>query len=73
MIERDRSGILVPNGDVDALAAALVNLCSDRAVRDALGKAAAERMRHFTPERVIGEWQAAIGEVLEMARRKVER
>lgn len=73
MIERDRSGILVPNGDVDALAAALVKLCSDRAAREALGKAAAERMRHFTPERVIGEWQAAIGEVLETARRKVER
>jgi glycosyltransferase involved in cell wall biosynthesis len=70
MIEHDRSGILVPNGDVDALAATLVNLCRDRDKRETIGRAAAERMRQFTPERIIAEWQAAIGEVLEMPQRK---
>jgi glycosyltransferase involved in cell wall biosynthesis len=73
MIERGRSGILVPNGDVDALAASLVHLCSDRGTREALGKAAAERMRQFTPRKVIAEWQAAIGAVLATPRRKVEQ
>ena len=71
MIEHGRSGILVPNGDVDALAASLVDLCSDCGTRNALGKAAVARMRQFTPGKVIAEWQAAIGEVLAMARRKV--
>ncbi|HVJ00701.1 MAG TPA: glycosyltransferase family 4 protein [Sphingomonas sp.] len=64
MIESGRSGILVPNGDVDAMAAALVDLCRNEGARAALGQAAVERMRHFEPDRVIAEWEAAIGEML---------
>lgn len=51
-IEAGVSGLLVPAGDVDALAAALVEIDSRPDAARAMGAAARERVReHFSPER----------------------
>lgn len=63
MIEQNKSGVLIPNGDVDALADALIALCRDADRRDALGRRAIERMRRFSPENILALWQAVIADV----------
>ena len=73
MIEQGKSGVLVPNGDTDALAEALIALCRDSDRRDALGRQAAQRMRRFTPENILAQWQAAIADVRQASRQDVER
>ena len=64
MIEQNKSGVLVPNGDVEALADALIALCHDAGRRQALGREAIERMRRFSPENILAQWQAVIVDVL---------
>src|SRR3546814_17725057 len=53
MIEHDRSGLLVPNGDGAALGEAIVALCNDPARRAALGQAARDRMADFGHDQVL--------------------
>jgi glycosyltransferase involved in cell wall biosynthesis len=43
MVDDGRTGLLVPYGDVDAMAGALVRLCRDRRLRDELGRAGRAR------------------------------
>jgi len=58
-IEDDRTGMLVPQGDVRALADALVRYLEDRKLRDAHGRAAEERARsRFSSEGVWHAWAA---------------
>jgi glycosyltransferase involved in cell wall biosynthesis len=60
-ILRDQvDGVLVPPGDVGALAAALDELLGDPARRAALGAAARAGARRFDRARVMAEWQDAI-------------
>jgi glycosyltransferase involved in cell wall biosynthesis len=49
----DDGGILVPVGDVDAMAAALRKLVEDEALRSALGTSARARAGRFDPEGVV--------------------
>ncbi len=58
-----QSGILVPPGDIQAMAAAAVDLlCAPPAVRLALGQAAAQRVRRvFAWERLVLEVERAYG------------
>jgi glycosyltransferase involved in cell wall biosynthesis len=51
MVEDEISAVLVPKEDPDALARALVQLVSDPAVRDRLGRAARQRTAEFTVAR----------------------
>ncbi|HEX7079934.1 MAG TPA: glycosyltransferase [Gammaproteobacteria bacterium] len=44
------NGLLVPEDDAEALAAAIARLCSDRALRDAMARANPERAREYQPE-----------------------
>ena len=54
MVTRERTGILVPPGDVAGLAAALVRLASDESTRRAMGRAGHERARSaFSLERHV--------------------
>ena len=60
-ILRDQvEGVLVPQGDVAALAAALDRLLADPARRAALGAAARQGARRFDRARVMAAWQEAI-------------
>lgn len=54
IVEDGRSGLLVPPGDVGALAAALLRLHNDRELRRALGTAARQRIeQRFTLARMV--------------------
>jgi len=54
------SGRLVPDGDVDAFAAALDELTEDGAVRARLADGARRAAAAFAPARVVPAWEAAI-------------
>lgn len=56
MIEQERTGLLVPAGDVDALAVALDRAMSDNALRIRLGHAGRQAMGRFTPDSVVAQW-----------------
>jgi len=53
MIEDGRTGLLVPGGDTEALAAAMTRLIEDRELRERIERHARERARVFTPEVVM--------------------
>ena len=56
-VQNDRTGILVPVGDVQAFAAALVRLAGDAELAARMGQAGRERHRtHFSFERMIDEY-----------------
>jgi len=55
----ERTGILVPQGDVDALAKAMQELIEDPQRREELGRAAAERARSFAAPNVLPRFEDA--------------
>jgi glycosyltransferase involved in cell wall biosynthesis len=65
MIVDGETGLIVPGGDVEALAAAMRRLIEDRELRERLGAAAARRAELFEPEtwvpRVEELYDAAVG------------
>ena len=65
MIEDGRDGLLVPEGEVAALAAALDRLISDSALRASLGAAARESMRRFAPEAILPLWTELMVSLIE--------
>ncbi|MBX6386528.1 MAG: glycosyltransferase family 4 protein [Microbispora sp.] len=58
-------GLLVPTGDVDALAAAMNRLIADRDLRLRMGAAAAATAREYAPENVIPLWEDLFTELLQ--------
>src|SRR3546814_5065373 len=64
MIEQETSGILVPNGDVAALAEALAKLCSIGALRLRRGENARAAIRRFTTDRTLKHCYTKPGEAL---------
>jgi glycosyltransferase involved in cell wall biosynthesis len=56
VIEHGRSGLLVPEGDVPALALGLLELIEDEARRRALADGALERSRAFEIEAIAPRW-----------------
>ena len=59
------SGLVVPPGEPDALAAAVIRLLTDRETAERLGTAAAERVRErFTCERMIAGTEAVYAELV---------
>lgn len=57
LIADDADGLLVPKGDVAALAAALRRLATDPALRSRLGDAARINMRRFESDIVLAAWR----------------
>jgi len=56
VVRDGRSGILVPIRQPDSLAAAIDRLAGDPALREEMGRAAAERVRrHFTADRMVDD------------------
>jgi glycosyltransferase involved in cell wall biosynthesis len=58
MIEDGENGLLVPGGDVDALAAAMARLIDEPELREQLGARARSRAEAFTPEVVMPQLEA---------------
>ncbi|GAB1823119.1 glycosyltransferase [Herbidospora sp. RD11066] len=57
LIDHDRTGLLVPPGDVPALAAALTTLMADGQRRAEMGAAAREHAATFRLEPVLDQWE----------------
>jgi glycosyltransferase involved in cell wall biosynthesis len=60
----DGAGLLVPQGDVGALAAAMDDLIRDAARREEYGRAAKKRAENFAAGVVIPRFEQAYREVL---------
>ncbi|WP_062527051.1 glycosyltransferase [Demequina rhizosphaerae] len=63
-IEPGRSGVLVPEGDAEALARSLEVLAEDQELRAALGAAARERSRRYSVEAVGEDYRELFRRVL---------
>ncbi|HEX5200071.1 MAG TPA: glycosyltransferase family 4 protein, partial [Actinoplanes sp.] len=57
IIDDGVDGLLVPTGDIDAIAAALLRLMNDDALRVRLGAAARENARRYDPEPVAARYE----------------
>jgi glycosyltransferase involved in cell wall biosynthesis len=69
-IVRDgEDGLLVPPGDVDALAAAMRRLIADPERRRTLAEAGARNVRRFGKDAVLAQWDALIRAAVEQRRR----
>ena len=63
LVQHERTGLVVPAGDADALAAALRRLHDDRALRERLGAAGREAVRAYSHE----AWAAGMSAALQAA------
>lgn len=60
LVRDDRSGIVVPAGDVDALAAALERLAGSPELRDSMGRAGAQMVAAYSHAAWAGGFSAAL-------------
>ncbi len=65
------TGLLVPPGDVGALAAAITRVLTDRNLRNRMGLAARERAKEFDVDRTTGELCEVYEDLLGRAARSV--
>ena len=66
LIEDGVNGLLVPKGDVDALANAMRRMLSDRKLAESCGRNAHKICERLAPEKVYGQWEEFIKEVSEI-------
>ena len=62
IVKHGRDGILVPNGDVDALAAGVLELIGDAKRRRSYGAAALENARAYAVEVMAARWERLLEE-----------
>ena len=65
MVTHAEDGLLVPNGDVQALSAAISRLMDDETLRESLGEAAGKSARRFSRERFMAGWDEVIKAAVE--------
>lgn len=68
MMTDGHDGLLVPEADVDALAAAMGRIMGDAELRGKLGHEARQAASRFAPERIGGIWESTIRSVLDDVR-----
>ena len=64
LIENGKNGLLVPKGDVDALADAMKRMLSDREFAESCSREAHKICERLNPERIYGEWEQFIKDVV---------
>jgi len=70
LIEHGEAGLLSPPKDIDQLAANLLTLMRDRALRERMGKSGRARVeRQFNPQRMADEVEAVYRRVMKMSER----
>lgn len=65
LIEDGKNGLLVPRQDKDALAEAMDRILSDQEFAMSLGREAHKLCEVLAPEKVYGEWEKFIKEIIE--------
>jgi glycosyltransferase involved in cell wall biosynthesis len=63
ILRHDLDGLLVPQNDSDALAAALDRLMGDTALRERFAERAVEARERFAVERIAAQWEVLFREV----------
>lgn len=63
IIDDDKNGRLVPNGDLPAFTSALRELIEDRDLRRRLGAQALEDARQYEVEEIVADWEALFEQV----------
>ncbi|WP_413100453.1 glycosyltransferase family 4 protein [Streptomyces sp. Inha503] len=64
IIDNGVDGRLVPTGDTDAIAAALLDLINDDELRQQMGQAALKDSARFDPSRVAGRYETLFSELI---------
>ena len=65
VVEHGKCGLLSPPGDIDALAANLLRLLDDTALRTQFGEYGRSRVeQHFTPQRMASDFAALYARIL---------
>lgn len=64
LIDDGVDGLIVPCGDVDALAAAVRKSLSDLDAAKQRGEKAAEKAKSFSTENIVAQWEAYIAEIV---------
>lgn len=64
LIENEKNGLLVPIGDVDALASAMDRVLSDRAFSEKISKNARTLCKTLAPDVIYGQWERFLDEVV---------
>ena len=65
VIEDGVNGLLVPVGDEDAVAEAMLKLLSDSEAAEAMGQEAKKMAESFRPEKVFADWKTYIEGIID--------
>lgn len=64
VIRHEVDGLLIPAGNVELLGESLGRLMGDDEERAAFGKAAWQRSKDFSAERIVGQWESLFAELV---------
>jgi glycosyltransferase involved in cell wall biosynthesis len=73
IIQDGRNGLLVPDGDVKGLAAALNRLIEDPALRRRMGADGLTRVQEYAPDRIAQRWERLFEELRQAPRRRTSQ
>jgi len=65
IISHNEDGILVPNGDVDALSQSMIKLMNNEDLRKSMGTNAKINVKRFLPEPIVKEWDELFKSLLQ--------
>ncbi|MFV0645002.1 MAG: glycosyltransferase family 4 protein [Sphingomonadaceae bacterium] len=68
MVTSEESGLLVPPGDIDQLAAGMARMMGDEELRNRLGEKARIAATAFAPETIFRQWDRVVASVTEETR-----
>lgn len=64
IIVEGENGLIVPDGDIDGLASAIIKLMKDEKLRKRMGERAKRVVETYSEERVMGLWEELFEEIL---------